>query len=147
MLYEVIVGNIGTVHSGSNKKEALKHWKTYVAQSKSGVGRAGNESVTLMIDGEIDSKHDYEPSMQLWARFGDTGDYTAYDDLDAFIEDCRASNIGTGVRFITAGSGFETDSYSGKNYISCYWGDADAQKVHDLSEDEKRQIKEAIDGK
>ena len=50
--YELIVGNIGTVYSGSSKKEALKHYSIYVKQSKTGRGRAGGEDVTLMQNGE-----------------------------------------------------------------------------------------------
>lgn len=147
MRYEVIVGNIGTVHSGSNKSEALKHWREYVRQSKTGTGRAGHEPVTLMIDGEPDSKHDHQPVTLLWARFGDQGDYQSYDDLDAFISDCQESNIGTGVRFLTTWAGFETDHYSGKNFISCFWGDGEGNLTCPLTHLDVQRIKEAIDGK
>lgn len=51
-LYEVIVGNIGTVHVGNDRAEASRHFREYVEQSMSGVGRAGCESVTMMKDGE-----------------------------------------------------------------------------------------------
>ena len=50
--YEVIVGNIGTVHRGSNRAEAMKHFAEYVGQSESDCGRAAGESVTLWTDGE-----------------------------------------------------------------------------------------------
>lgn len=56
--YEVIVGNIGTVYSGNNFMQASAKYATYVKQSKSGVGRAGGESVTLMHDGEIRKEHE-----------------------------------------------------------------------------------------
>jgi hypothetical protein len=59
-LYEVIVGNIGTVFASSNPKdasEALRIFREYVESSKSGVGRAGNEPVTLFYDGEIDDEY------------------------------------------------------------------------------------------
>ncbi len=51
--HEVIVGNIGTVYSGDKAIEASAKFDTYVADSKSGVGRAGDEPVTWMRDGEI----------------------------------------------------------------------------------------------
>lgn len=46
--YEVIVGNIGTVHEGGNLRDARFHARTYVDQSKSGYGRAAGESVTVL---------------------------------------------------------------------------------------------------
>jgi hypothetical protein len=55
--YEVIVGNIGTVYSGSNHLEATRTWASYVKDSKSGGGRADGESVTLMKNGEIEREH------------------------------------------------------------------------------------------
>ena len=60
--YEIIVGNIGSVHQGRNKREALKKFRFYVADSKTGLGRSGNQPVTLMIDSDVDPKHDYQPS-------------------------------------------------------------------------------------
>jgi hypothetical protein len=55
--YEVVVGNIGTVYSGASKSDSARKWLTYVDQSKSGVGRAGNEPVTMLCDGEIVKEH------------------------------------------------------------------------------------------
>jgi hypothetical protein len=53
MRYNVLVGNIGCVYSGSDERIARDTYKIYVEQSKSNVGRAGGESVTLMERGEI----------------------------------------------------------------------------------------------
>jgi len=50
--YQVIVGNIGTVYAGDDLTEAKEYFKEYYEQSKDGYGRAGGESVTLMVDGE-----------------------------------------------------------------------------------------------
>lgn len=52
-VYEVIVGNIGTVYTGRDAKIARETMQEYIRQSKSGVGRAGNEPVTLLLNGEI----------------------------------------------------------------------------------------------
>jgi hypothetical protein len=46
--YEVVVGNIGTVHRGTNLRDARFHARSYVDQSKSGRGRAAEESVTVL---------------------------------------------------------------------------------------------------
>jgi hypothetical protein len=56
--FEVIVGNIGTVYQGNNFMVACSKFTTYVKQSQSGVGRAGNESVTLFHKGEIRKEYD-----------------------------------------------------------------------------------------
>ena len=50
--FEVVVGNIGSVYSGNSLSIALDLFDTYVNQSKSGVGRAGGEFVTLFKYGE-----------------------------------------------------------------------------------------------
>jgi hypothetical protein len=46
MKYTLNVGNIGNIDY-SNKKEAVKDFKEYVNQSKSGKGRAAHEAVIL----------------------------------------------------------------------------------------------------
>lgn len=51
-LYEVVVGNVGTVYSGPDAQDALSTFNVYVEQSKADQGRAGGEDVTLMRDGE-----------------------------------------------------------------------------------------------
>jgi hypothetical protein len=50
--YEVYVGNVGMVYEGASLAVAKKTYSEYVAISKSGFGRAGGESVALMVDGE-----------------------------------------------------------------------------------------------
>lgn len=51
--YEVIVGNVGTIYSGTDKELTEKRFDDYMRISQAGIGRAGNEPVTLMKDGEI----------------------------------------------------------------------------------------------
>lgn len=53
MRYEVICGNIGTVYHGSDGRTAMRVFNTYRELSLSGHGRAGNEEVTLLDNGEI----------------------------------------------------------------------------------------------
>ena len=54
--YQVVVGNIGTMDYTS-KKLAKDCYTTYVAISKNGEGRAANEPVTLLKDGEITEEY------------------------------------------------------------------------------------------
>lgn len=50
--YEVLVGNIGTIYSGPDRKQALKDYGEYKRQSIKNYGRAAGEPVTLLQDGE-----------------------------------------------------------------------------------------------
>lgn len=51
--YEVVCGNIGTVHDGHNRRKAEQSFRTYVESSKAECGRAGWEDVYLFRDGDI----------------------------------------------------------------------------------------------
>lgn len=55
--YIVIVGNIGTVYSGTDPMKAQSSYAEYVGQSVSGIGRASGEDVTLMCDGDEIQSH------------------------------------------------------------------------------------------
>jgi hypothetical protein len=55
--YDVVVGNIGTVFSGANKREALLVYSSYLKDSKSGTGNAGHEDVTLFANSEPIREH------------------------------------------------------------------------------------------
>lgn len=55
--YEVIVGNVGTVHDSVYQRDAEQVYVDYVARSQNGLGRAAWESVILMVDGEIVQEH------------------------------------------------------------------------------------------
>jgi hypothetical protein len=56
-MFEVIVGNIGSVYRGGDHKEALKIFREYKSQSKQNYGRAAKENVVLMEDGEPILEH------------------------------------------------------------------------------------------
>lgn len=57
-LYQVVVGNIGTVCDTDNLKEAREGFEFYKQDSIRGVGRAGGESVVLWAGGEPTREHD-----------------------------------------------------------------------------------------
>ncbi len=58
-IYEVIVGNIGTVHVGNNPVDARSVYGAYKRKSLANDGRAAGESVVLLKDYEIDIE--YQP--------------------------------------------------------------------------------------
>lgn len=53
MMWEVIVGNIGSVYLGRDVDQARKTFREYVRISKEDIGLTGHEEVTLMCDNEI----------------------------------------------------------------------------------------------
>lgn len=59
--YEVIVGNVGTVTRTNDKGFAYSEYRGYVRLSKAGLGRVGNEPVTLMKNGEPLREHTPKP--------------------------------------------------------------------------------------
>lgn len=50
MTFEVIVGNVGSVYRGASRIQANRKFREYVEQSRSFVGRAGGETVSLLAD-------------------------------------------------------------------------------------------------
>ena len=57
-VYEVIVGNVGSVYHDTNRADALATYRSYVEASKEHVGaRCHGEDVTLLADGEIEQEH------------------------------------------------------------------------------------------
>lgn len=51
-MYEVLVGNIGTVYHGTSHRDAWICAQEYRAQSQAGCGRTAGEPVTILADGE-----------------------------------------------------------------------------------------------
>lgn len=89
--YRVIVGNIGTVHTGHNRRNAITAWCYYKLASKEGSGRCAGETVMLMRGDAILREYTPEPvfpSISTLARLvravrGDIeDDYRATDDPD-----------------------------------------------------------------
>lgn len=81
--YEVVVGNVGTVYTGTSRKDALDSYNEYVELSESGFGRAANEDVALMLDGEFEQEHLGEkPEEESFEDEGPTeGDLTTDDHI------------------------------------------------------------------
>jgi hypothetical protein len=57
-IYEVIVGNVGTVYRGRSRVKALAIYESYVTMSQEHeTARCYGEDVTLLADGELESEH------------------------------------------------------------------------------------------
>ena len=57
-IYEVIVGNVGSVYRGRSRVKALAIYESYVTISREHeTARCYGEDVTLLVDGEIEHEH------------------------------------------------------------------------------------------
>lgn len=72
--YEVVVGNVGTVYDGKSKRDATSIYRDYCNISDMGRGRAGNEAVTLLHNGEIHSEHGNPSLYDFGVGSDDAGD-------------------------------------------------------------------------
>lgn len=96
-MYQVIVGNIGVVYSGGNRKAADANYAEYVEQSRSGYGRAGGENVVMMFGDTPVKEYTPQNTCDLLLRFtiqapyssGDFGDLMA--QLKMVVEDAVKS--------------------------------------------------------
>lgn len=66
---------------------------------------------------------------KLWLRIGDGGDYRSFSSIDDAIEYLNELQVGKIEAWTKAGTGFTTRNYWGHDYISCYWGDGNAQLI------------------
>lgn len=130
MNYEVIVGNIGTVFSSHNQRDALRCFREYVELSKSGSGRAQGEEVTMMLGGEIAKsyipKQAKPPTIKELAELARDvkrsiqDDYRVTDDPDDLLP---GINLTVGWSDKTGGWSYQTgdNSFTGGAYGYPHW--------------------------
>lgn len=75
MLYELVVGNVGSVYHGTQYSRAYSLYIEYATMSKNLIGRAGGETVTLLEDGEVIQEYLGEVSYAQIKRAIDKMDY------------------------------------------------------------------------
>lgn len=66
--YQVIVGNVGIVYSGSHYDKAMHAFTVYQHQSESEVGRASGENITLMCNDEIEREYIGSIERTFWGQ-------------------------------------------------------------------------------
>lgn len=79
----------------------------------------------------------------LWVRVGDAGEYTEFDDLDAaldYLNELHVGKIDHWQRY-----GFDTPNYHGLDYVSIYWGGADANPWRDLDDEERDTVEAGLE--
>ena len=84
---------------------------------------------------------------QLWIRVGDDGKYQAFDDLDNALTYLNDLSVGNVTHWIDNGQGigFATPNYHGGDFISCFWGDPDAQFLAALDNDEQSAVEAGLE--
>jgi len=82
MRYQVIVGNIGTVYDAGDREWAQSNYDDYVALSKSRQGRAADESVVMLENGEVVAEYCPTLRQQFIVEFQITCGYSDPEYLD-----------------------------------------------------------------
>lgn len=154
--YSVIVGNIGTVYDGADKREAARTFRHYVDQSKHSFGAASGERVTLASSDGTPIK-EYDPR----------GKLPTIADLSALIravkrtiaDDYRADEYDTipgisltiGWSDVTGDWSYQTgdNSYTGGAYGYPCWAVVSVYRVtnsRDTARDIRRQLEDLSAG-
>jgi hypothetical protein len=87
-------------------------------------------------------------SKQLWLRVGDAGEYENFgDDFDALLEYLNELNVGSVTGWIDGGPGvgFATPNYHGYDFVSVFWGDAQADLVRPLNDAERAAVEAGLE--
>jgi len=80
----------------------------------------------------------------VWIRMGDTGEYEKFDSPYDAGEDV-GSRLREVENFKFMGMGIRIyPGYSGRNYISLFWGDEEAQPTRDLSDEERSEFLQGL---
>ncbi len=78
----------------------------------------------------------------LWIRVGDAGDYHRCGDIYEALDDLNAMEVGEILSWVEhgAGIGFETVNFHGNDFVSCFWGDEEANPINVLSPNDRAYL-------
>ena len=149
-MYQVIVGNIGTIYDGESEPDARAAFVEYRRASWAGDGRASGEPVTLMSGGE--PVEEYEPikaadfvELVEAVRDNIADDYRASDDPD---DETPGIQLTIGCDDALEQWSYQTgdNSYTGGAYHYRHWAVVEVYRDSDAAElaaDIVRQLGEA----
>jgi hypothetical protein len=83
----------------------------------------------------------------LWIRVGDAGEYERFDSILDAVEYLNQLSVGLVARWINGGPGvgFESENYHGFDFVSCYWGDENADLVRHLDAGERAAVESSLE--
>jgi hypothetical protein len=81
-----------------------------------------------------------------WIRVGNEGDYQPVDDIAAVVETLNEWQAGevTGWVESAIGTGVETLSYYGFDFVSLFWGDSKANLIRPLDANERSTVEAGL---
>jgi hypothetical protein len=79
------------------------------------------------------------PIAKLWVRAGDGDNYNDFDGLQE-VADYLSEMGATGPLEWANDLGVSSPEFRGKNYVSLFWGDDDAQPIRSLTPDEHEEV-------
>jgi hypothetical protein len=79
------------------------------------------------------------PNTTLWVRAGDADNYNAFDGFQE-VADYLADMGATGPLEWCNEYGVTSPEFRGNNYVSLFWGDADAQPIRSLTTAEHNEV-------
>ena len=79
----------------------------------------------------------------VWVRMGASDDYEQFDNINDAAKSAAAFGVeADDLRWIRGG--FEVEGFKGRNYVSIYIGDDEADKIRDLTSSEKKNFERAL---
>ncbi len=86
-----------------------------------------------------------EQEDRIWVRLGDQDEYQDFDTIEDAAEYLHDE---FGIKEVDrwVDKGFEGGGYKGGDYVSLFWGDADAQPTADLSHGDKKAFEKSLKG-
>lgn len=76
--------------------------------------------------------------LRVWIRVGDAGDYVDIGSVEDAVDYMNTLQVGKVDYWVdhSTGVGFATPNYHGGDFVSCFWGDEDANFCRLLSAEE-----------
>jgi len=137
---DAMVGVMG----GMNKDEARDFLKSIgYSDSKIRKLEASVQRIAV-VKGLVRLAKELAASEELvWLRMGDSDDYEQFDNINDAAKSAAAFGVeADDLRWIRGG--FEAEGFKGRNYVSIYIGDDEADKIRDLTSSEKKNFERAL---
>jgi hypothetical protein len=84
--------------------------------------------------------------VKLWLRAGDIAEYHPFESLEKAAKDLSGLAPGARVlKWLDAGAEVEPE-FTGRNYVSIYYGDEEGDFLRNLTDEEKETFENALKG-